>query len=253
MNCEEAIGALDSYLDNELVLNSRLELEQHLSHCISCWCLAHERRESRSFFAAGTTTYKAPPELRARVLASVRREKGRQANFAVLRQPWIYAAAVFILSLSLALNFLFPDIGKEFSRQAVLCQSCSISDDHLVEIASTNPQEVKAWLTARLNFSPPVVVFPTSAYSLLGGRVDMIANRLVATVVYKKEKEVIALFCWPPNKEHLSEGDHFIEAYHVCTWSNAECNYILVSKLSDREMDQFMDLFRDRVQGEVFY
>jgi anti-sigma factor RsiW len=155
--------------------------------------------------------------------------------------------------LSLALNILFPDVGKEVSRQAVLRHSQSISADHLVDVASANPQVVKSWLTGKLDFSPPVVGSPASGYSLLGGRLDVIQNRSVATVVYKNDKDVVALFCWPPKKEHLLTGDYFVEGYHACTWSNAECNYILISKLSRRETDEFMDSFRDQVQAGAYF
>ena len=91
------------------------------------------------------------------------------------------------------------------------------------------------------------------AYSLVGGRLDVIQNHSVATVVYKNDKEVVSLFCWPTKKEQLSQRDYFTGGYHVCTWSNAECNYILVSKLSDRKMDEFVDLFRDQVESGVIY
>lgn len=252
MKCEEAALFLDAYLDSELESSQRLKLEQHLSLCPSCRSLLQERQEFRFFFRASAPTYKAPPQLRTKVLATVRREKAK-LTFALLPRPWIYAAAAFVLSLSLALNILFSDVGKEVSRQAVLCHSRSISANHLVDVASANPQVVKYWLSAKLDFSPPVVDFPASGYSLLGGRLDVIQNRSVATVVYKNDKDVVALFCWPPKKEHLAMGNHFIEGYHVCTWSNAECNYILISKLSDRETDEFVDSLRDHVQEGPYF
>jgi anti-sigma factor RsiW len=255
MNCEEAERFLDAYLDSELELNEGIELEEHLSLCTSCWCLAQEGRDSRSFFMSSAPTFKAPPGLRSRVLATVRRNEARPA-FDFLRHRWVFAFAVFaafVLGLSLVLNSLYPDVGKEVSRQAVLRYSRSLSADHLVEVASTNPQVVKSWLAAKLKFSPPVAGFPASSYALLGGRIDVIRNRSVATVVYQKEKDVVTLFCWPPNKEQLSQGDDTIDGYHVCTWSNSECNYILVSKLSDSEMDGVMDSLRDQIQSGAYF
>jgi anti-sigma factor RsiW len=248
MNCEE-VGHL---LNSELEINLRFQLEQHLSHCPSCCCLAQERQESQFFFEASRQTFKAPPQLRTKVLASVRRAKAKQ-RYAFLRQPLIYVAAALVLGLSLVLNILFPDLGKEDSRQAVLRHSDSISAEHLVDVVSANPQIVQSWLTAKLDFSPPVIIFPSLAYSLLGGRLDVIQNHSVATVVYKNDRNIVSLFCWPTKKEQLSQRDYFTGGYHVCTWSNAECNYILVSKLSDRKMDEFVDLFRDQIKSGVIY
>jgi anti-sigma factor RsiW len=252
MDCKQARGLLDAYLDSELEPSPGRDLEEHLSLCPSCWSLAQERQELRIFFRAIAPTDKAPPQLRTKVLAAVRREKAEQ-TFAYLRRPGVYAAALFVLGLSLALNILFPDVGKEVSRQAVLLHSRSISTDHLVDVTSANPKIVKSWLTAKLNFSPPMVGFPSPEYSLLGGRADVIQGRPVATVVYKKANDVITLFCWPPKKEHLPQGDYFIEGYHVCAWSNAECNYILVSKLGGGEIDKFVDSFQDQAQSGAFY
>jgi len=142
MKCEEAGRFLDAYLDNELELSQRLELEQHLSLCVSCWSLAQERQEFRFSIRASAPKYRAPPQLRTKVLATAQREKTKLL-FALLHQPWAYAAAAFVLSLSLALNILFPDAGKEVSREAVLRSSRSIFADHLVDVASANPQVVK--------------------------------------------------------------------------------------------------------------
>jgi anti-sigma factor RsiW len=173
-------------------------------------------------------------------------------KFSLWRQPWVYATAVLAMSVCLALRILFPDAEKEFSRQAVLRHSRSLSTLHFVDVASPNPAVVKPWLTARLDFAPPLVGAPASGYSLVGGRVDVIENRSVATLVYKHDNDVVSLFCWPPDKEHLSTSERSIDGYRVSTWSNAQCNYVLVSKLSDQAMHDFMDSFRVRIQSGAY-
>jgi anti-sigma factor RsiW len=247
MDCEEAKRFLDAYLDDGLEIRRHLELEQHLSFCLSCQSFAQELEEFRSLFAA-LASYQAPPQLKAKVLAAVRREQAKPRL-----RPWAHAVGVIVLSLFLALNILFPDAGGELFRQAVLRHSQSFASDHAVEVASPNPQVVKTWLTAKLDFIPPVVGSPALGYSLVGGRVDVIQNRSVAALVYKHNKNVVTLFCWPPKKEHLSKSGHLIEGYHVSTWSNAECNYILVSELSDREMDQFVDSLRVHIHSGAYF
>jgi anti-sigma factor RsiW len=124
---------------------------------------------------------------------------------------------------------------------------------HLVDVASPNPAVVKPWLTARLDFAPPLVGSPASGYSLVGGRVDVIDNRSVAALIYKHDEDVVSLFCWPPDKEHLSTSERSIEGYRVATWSNSQCNYILVSKLSNGAMDEFVDSFRVRIQSGAYF
>jgi anti-sigma factor RsiW len=252
MKCEEIHHFVDTYLDGELDLARQVELEQHLANCPSARSLLEERQAFRTFFVAAVSEYKAPPQLETTVLAAMRRVPKRE-KFAFWRQPWIYATTVVAVAVCLALRILFPDAEKELSKQAVLRHARSLSTLHFVDVASSNPAVVKPWLTARLDFAPPLVGSPPSGFSLVGGRVDMIENRSVATLVYKHDQDVVSLFCWPPDKEHLSRTERSIDSYRVSSWSSAQCNYILVSKLSDRAMDDFMDSFGVRIQsGEYF-
>jgi len=252
MKCDEIHQFIDTYLDGELDFARQVELEQHLANCPSCRSLLEERRTFRAFFVAAVHEYRAPPQLEAKVLAAVRRVPVRE-KVTLWRQPWIYATAVVVVSIFLALRILFPDAEKEFSREAVLRHSRSLSTSHLVDVASPNPVVVKPWLTARLDFAPPLVGSPADGYSLVGGRVDVIQNRSVATLIYKHDNDVVSLFCWPPDKEQLSTSERSIKGYRVATWSNAQCNYVLVSKLSDRAMHDFMDSFRVRIQSGAYF
>ena len=252
MKCEEVHLFLDTYLDGELDSARQAKVEEHLPLCPICQSLAEERREFRNFFATNVACDKAPPQLEAKVLAAVRRAQAQQRP-ALSWQPWVYATAVAVVSVFLAWKILVPDAEKALSQQAVLRHSYSLSGEHLVAIASPNPAVVKPWLTARLDFAPPVVGSPASGYSLVGGRIDVIQNRSVATLVYQHDKDVVTLFCWPPGKEHLSKTDRSIEGYRVSTWSNGQCNYILVSQLSDRAMDEFTDSFRVRIQSGAYF
>ena len=251
MNCKEASRYLGAYLDRELDLCRHRELEQHLSSCPECSCHVQELQELRSFFVAGAP-YQAPPQLRVKVLAAIRQEEEKRRS-AFFYWPWVYAAAVVVLSSFLAWNILFPGTQSGVLREAVQRYSESLSPVQAADIASANPQVVKTWLAAKLDFVPPVVGFPASGYSLAGARVDSIQNRPVATLVYKHGDDVVTLFCWPPRRNRLSKSNHTIDGYHVSTWSNAECNYILVSKLSDRQMDEFADSFRVHVKSGAYF
>jgi len=251
MNCEELDHFIETYLDGELDSAQQVEFEEHLDTCPSCRSLLEERQAFRSFFVAAVSEYKAPPQLRTRVLSALRPVPAKE-KFSLWRQPWIYATAVVVISLCLALKILYPDAEKQLSQQAVLRHSSSLSTSHLLDVVSPNPVVVKPWLTARLDFAPPLVGTPAAGYSLVGGRVDVIENRSVAALIYKHDEDVVSLFCWPSDKEHLSTSERSVEGYRVATWSNAQCNYVLVSQLSDRAMHDFMDSFRVQIQSGAY-
>jgi anti-sigma factor (TIGR02949 family) len=218
MKCEEIHRFIDNYLDGELDFAEKVELEQHLANCPSCRSLLEERRAFRTLFVAAVREYKAPPQLQARVLAAMRREPTRE-KVSLWRQPLIYVTAMVAVTVCLALRILFQDTEREFSRQAVLRHAHSLSTLHFTEVGSSNPAVVKAWLTARPNFAPPLVGSRASGFSLVGGRVDVIESRSVATLVYKYNQDVVSLFCWPPDKEHLSTSERSIDGCRVFTWS----------------------------------
>jgi anti-sigma factor RsiW len=251
MNCEEADHLLDPYLDRELDPGQSLRLEQHLSDCPVCRSLAQECLDFRSFFRSNAPVYAAPTRLRANVLATVRHQRPKP-ELTFLRRPWIYAAAVFALGLC-ALTILVPDNAKELSGQAVARYTQSLTADHLVDIASPDQQVLKPWFAAKLNFTPPLANLQASGYALLGGRVDVIQNRPVAALVYRHDKSVVTLFCWPPSSGLLSKGNHFIKGCNVYTWGNADCNYIVVSKLDQHDLGSFVDSLRARGESGSYF
>jgi anti-sigma factor RsiW len=255
MSCDEAESLLDAYLDGELELTGKLELEQHLTRCPECQTALEQRREFRAFFAAAAPTYKAPRELREKILAITRQEAAQPKSAgrwpAFWRQPWLYAAALLAIGLLIVWMSFYGNRERRFAAQAVSDYTRALFVDHLCDIISQDPQVVKRWLTAKLNFSPPVVDLATSGYQMRGGRIDIIQNRRVATLIYRRNKDVITLFIWPATRHRFTGSDHVINGLQVCTWNDANLNCIAVSTLSDEELDDFAKLFREKMSKEL--
>jgi anti-sigma factor RsiW len=245
MNCEEADHLLDAYLDRELDPGQAFRLEQHLSDCPICRSLERESRDFRSFFRSNAPIFTAPPQLKANVLAAVGRE--HRKSF-LLRRPWIYAAAVIVLGLSVPM-ILLPDQTKQLSAQAILSHSESLDANHLVDIASSDQKTIGRWFAARIGFTPPVINDVGSGFSLLGGRTETIQNRTVAALIYKNGADVVSLFCWPSNHEQIAGGNYFIDGCNVAVWSNKACNYIVVSMSDKRTFDAFVEVLRGRTDS----
>jgi anti-sigma factor RsiW len=252
MNCEEANRFLDAFLDGELELSQQLELEQHLSGCPECQASLEDSRQFRSFFVTSAPMYKAPPELRAKIEAIARPEPARpnipRKRFALWRQPWVYAAALLAVGLPIAWMVFYPNKEKRLAAQAVSDYTRALFVDHLCDIVSPDPQVVKPWLAAKLNFSPAVVDLPGSGFQMRGGRVDIVQNRRVAALVYRHNKDVVTLFMWPETRRRFAGSDQFINGLTICTWHDANLNFIAVSTLGDDELDEFVKLFREKIK-----
>jgi anti-sigma factor RsiW len=114
---------------------------------------------------------------------------------------------------------------------------------------SSDQQVLRPWFAAKLTFTPPLADLQAPGYSLLGGRVDVIGNRPVAALVYQHDQSIVTLFCWPPNNGLLSKHNNLIHGCNVYTWGNSACNYIVVSKLDNHELQTFVDSLRARAES----
>jgi anti-sigma factor RsiW len=126
MNSEEASRFLGAYLDQELEAGKQFELEQHLSGCPDCRTLLEQQRQFIGFFKANAPYYKAPSELRARVQKRTQTESRGGKLILLVRQAWLYAAAMLVLSLSLAWVIFFPDREASLIVRAVADHSRAV-------------------------------------------------------------------------------------------------------------------------------
>ena len=251
MNCDEARRLLDSFLDQELQPGARSQLEEHLRSCAACRCLSWETEEFRSFFRNHAPIYQAPPELRTKILNSARQSLKKPAPRLFL-PIWMYATAALVVISLAGLVVWLPNRENGISKLAVLEYSQSLAADHLVDVAAAEPKALRPWFAARVGFTPPAIDLLPFGYRFEGGRVAVLDKRSVVALVYKREDNVLTIFCWPPNVDAVGYGARSILGYRVYTWSNSACNYILVSKSNDPKIDEFVDAAQEQ-PNPTFY
>jgi anti-sigma factor (TIGR02949 family) len=248
MNCEEADRFLDAYLDGELDPAKRAELEQHLAGCAECQQKLDRLRQFREFFTANAPHYPAPPELKGKVLARIEVRR-RSTLTALVRQPWLYAAALLVVSLVLAWLKFFPDQPELIAHQAVANYKRAALLERVCDVVSPDPGVVKPWFSGKLDFSPPVVL-PGLNFQMRGGRLDVINNRKAAAITYKRDKDLITIFVWPGSGNPIPQKDWSISGDMVCTWNNKGLNFVAVSNMDDRGMDEVIDHIREAIAAE---
>jgi anti-sigma factor (TIGR02949 family) len=248
MNCEEADRFLDAYLDGELDPAERAELEQHLAGCAECQQKLDRLRQFREFFTANAPHYPAPPELKGKVLARIEIRR-RSALTALVRQPWLYAVALLVVSLVLAWLKFFPDLPELIATQAVASYQRAALLERVCDVVSPDPGVVKPWFSGKLDFSPPVVL-PGLNFQMRGGRLDVLNNRKVAAITYKRDKDLITIFAWPGSGNPIPKKDWSMSGDMVCTWNIKGLNFVAVSNMDDRGMDEVVDRIKDAIAGE---
>ena len=108
------------------------------------------------------------------------------------------------------------------------------------DIASSDRHTVKPWFTSRLPESPQVPDLKEQGFMLLGGRVDVIENRPVATIVYKHAAHTVSLTTLKPGQ---TVPDQNIAGYNVRSWSDGNFTYVAVCDLPSADLAVFERAF----------
>ena len=90
--CEQTRKYLDSYISNELLVETTHDLLRHLESCPACTAEADARSQLRSRIRAAVQSQSVPPELQARVRERIREDESR-GRFGARWSRWAMAAA----------------------------------------------------------------------------------------------------------------------------------------------------------------
>jgi anti-sigma factor RsiW len=112
---------------------------------------------------------------------------------------------------------------------------------HLFDVRSTDQHTVKPWFLGKLDFSPPVDDLAPLGFPLVGGRLDSLAGRPVAALVYQRRQHPIDVFVWPASDSREALTDtRALRGFQVRHWTHDGMAFWAVSDLSDTELDQFV-------------
>jgi anti-sigma factor RsiW len=250
MTCEQALPLLSTYFDRELDVTKSLEVERHVRECDRCSAAVQQHEALRSSLTAAALVFAPPRGLEWRVRKAVRRE-ARPRGLSV-RPPWRWASVPVAATLAAALSWSVAVHRGGTSRENVVLAELvsghvrSLMADHLVDVVTSDQHTVKPWFNGKVDFAPPVIDFTASGFPLVGGRVDYIAGRPVAVVVYKRREHVVNVFIWPSgNDEGQGLRDLTSEGYHLLRWTRSGLTFWAVSDVNGADLESLAGLFQD--------
>jgi anti-sigma factor RsiW len=189
--------------------------------------------------------YRAPDDLRARVLSDIRRDDParRERSSLVTRLSSIAVGLAWAASLVLISRFSSMESGgSRLVQEIVSSHVRSMMPGHLMDVASTDRHTVKPWFGGKLDFSPQVEDLAADGFPLVGGRLDYVSSRPVAALVYRHEQHVINLVTWP-SPESAPHTPRLIaqQGYQIFEWSRGGMQYWLISDLNAAELQKLAE------------
>jgi anti-sigma factor RsiW len=245
MRCEEVQELVGSLLDGEIGGVQADRLTEHIDSCPVCKALVEDyRRLSQGLRAAYVD---APPSLEDKLRLNLARKDERSRAFRNWHGFMLQAAAILLtVAVSSTATWYVTQSSERRSaaeREIVAAHVRSLVQDSPIQIASSDSHNVKPWFNGRVDFAPNVKDLTPAGFPLIGGRVDVIAERRVAAIVYKRRQHVINVFMWPaigPDATGTRMGAS--KGYNLMTWVTGQIEYWAVSDLNAAELSELQKL-----------
>jgi anti-sigma factor RsiW len=258
VSCKLTQSYVPGFLDGELDLVRKIEMEQHLESCADCASELESLRALRVALRRSSLAYAAPAGLRGKIESAVRSAAPREsrARWSAWRAfpVWQWATAFAVLAVcSVATWRIVPVLSVASADQRIAAEVFtshirSLQPDHLADVASTDQHTVKPWFDGKLDFSPPVEDLASDGFPLVGGRLDYLEGRGVAALVYHRRQHVMNVFVWPGNAGTISARTLAPrQGYNIMEWSRGGFRFWAISDVNPQDLAEFARLLETRI------
>jgi anti-sigma factor RsiW len=245
-------------VDGELSPADAARVASHLDGCAACAAFQAEIMALSARVRSEAMRHSAPGSLRdavrAQIEASTRQGPAKASQIAANEnRSWKvmgrrrFAGLASGLGLGIAATLaimLLRPATSGLPDELVADHIRALQPGHLMDVISTDQHNVKPWFDGRVDFAPPVQDFRTEGFPLAGGRLDYLAGRPVAVLIYQRRKHVIDLYVWPTSKDAVSGQTGSRNGYNFIFWHQAGMAFQAVSDLNQEELSQFSRLWQ---------
>jgi anti-sigma factor RsiW len=245
---EESTLAIHAYLDGELDPVNALAVERRMATDSTLAAECRRVEVLRRLMHEHLQREVPPPGLRARVETAIGMRRPL-ARFQHTQFSWGALAAsitvaAFVASGSTSM-LLAPSQSDSIRDGIIDAHLRSLMAPQPIDVASSDQHTVKPWFNGRIPESPRVVDLAKEEFPLVGGRIDVVGEIPVPTLVYAHRKHLISLTAVPdPSHPNLVPTLGVLNGYNTYRWTENGVAYWAVSDVASADLDKFGRLFR---------
>jgi anti-sigma factor RsiW len=194
-----------------------------------------------------------PERARREIVAALARE----ARPTLMRRalawplPWHGIAAGFAMgaiagAVSIGMHVPAP-VPAAMSEEVIASHVRSLMADHLSDVSTADRETVKSWFSDKLDYAPRVDDLSPQGYALVGGRLDYVAGRAVAAVVYSRARHVVNLFACPLAGRAGERRAVSGRGFSAVGWTDKSMQYWAVADVDMDELERLAAQLRHAV------
>jgi anti-sigma factor RsiW len=155
------------------------------------------------------------------------------------------------MAASLFVAVLRTDQDQRLLGDVVTAHVRSLQGEHLTDVQTSDQHTVKPWFNGKVDVAPPVVDLTAQGFTLLGGRLDYIDGRSVASLVYRRRTHVINLFVTQGNGSADHVANATMQGFNIRHWTTPGLAFFAISDINAQELQEFVDKFNASSQANA--
>jgi len=241
MKCEEIVLQIETYIDGELTLSDRRDIEEHLSDCSTC----NKKVEVAQLLQqqVRSVEYKnMPSNLKINIQNKLRDLTGEETKKSGLFK-WLgigggaMATGSFATWMLMTFVFFSP-LNTQLADAIISSHISALMVDHATDIKNSDKHTVKPWFNGRVDFSPQVKDLSDKGFIFIGGRLDYLQGKTVSALVYKRRAHIINAFIFKAEDNTTTSPTSLQRhGYNLIFWKKNGLHYWLISDLNKKELD----------------
>jgi anti-sigma factor RsiW len=243
MSGDERLLLIHAYVDGELDPVNSLSLGRQIAEEPSLRAEVERIQALRRAVGERFPREALPPHMMSKIETAIGQIRDP------MRISWRALAASVALAMVLASSSTW--FAMRHSGEVPFGES--IIDSHLRALVAPSPTDVssserhlvKPWFNGRIAQSPQVVDLAKEGFPLIGGRIDVVDAKPVATLVYGRRLHLISLSAAQSGQRNEAPTfSRSINGYNLVHWSENGFSYWAVSDLNVPELLTFARSFQ---------